>query len=247
MTYRWHASSSGKPLSSPSGNGGSDWKRVTASSYFIGTVAGAMGSLAGMGGGFVMIPLMTSQLLRLTQHQAHGTSLFAVMATGMAGAISYGDNVQYDAAAAIALFGMISARVGAKVTSRMSEKSLKRALGVLMLTMAPCVPAKAYVMEKHGQSNKRENDREGSKKEKDDLTLWRFVPPAFIGLGSGFLAGVFGVVSSSSTLHHFVFCVASFPRVHINFLFTSQGGGVIVVPALALASDMNHYQALATR
>ena len=36
-----------------------------------------MGSLMGMGGGFVMIPLMTSQLA-LTQHVAHGTSLFAV-------------------------------------------------------------------------------------------------------------------------------------------------------------------------
>jgi uncharacterized membrane protein YfcA len=38
-----------------------------------------------------MIPLMTSPrlLLRLTQHEAHGTSLFAVMATGLAGAISY--------------------------------------------------------------------------------------------------------------------------------------------------------------
>lgn len=71
-----------------------------------------------------------------TQHQAHGTSLFAVMATGMAGAISYGDSVQYGAAAAVALTGMLSARLGAKMTGSISEKMLKRYLGYLMLAMA---------------------------------------------------------------------------------------------------------------
>ena len=51
---------------------------------FIGTTAGLVGSLAGLGGGFVMIPMMTHHSRRLvsglglTQHQSHGTSLFAV-------------------------------------------------------------------------------------------------------------------------------------------------------------------------
>jgi uncharacterized membrane protein YfcA len=45
----------------------------------------------------------------------------------------------------------------------------------------------------------------------------RILPPAVIGLASGFLAGLFGV-----------------------------GGGAIVVPALTLCTDMNHYQALGT-
>jgi len=45
----------------------------------------------------------------------------------------------------------------------------------------------------------------------------RLVPPAIIGCGSGFLAGLFGV-----------------------------GGGAVVVPALTLCTDMNHYQALGT-
>lgn len=50
----------------------------------IGATAGLVGSLAGLGGGFVMIPMMTHHSRRLvsglgfTQHQAHGTSLFAV-------------------------------------------------------------------------------------------------------------------------------------------------------------------------
>ena len=50
----------------------------------IGATAGLVGSLAGLGGGFVMIPMMTHHSRRLvcglglTQHQAHGTSLIAV-------------------------------------------------------------------------------------------------------------------------------------------------------------------------
>ena len=79
-------------------------------SFSIGSFAGLMGSLAGMGGGFVMIPLMTAAArttttnsggilskvgggLGLSQHQAHGTSLFAVGTTGLAGALGYGINV----------------------------------------------------------------------------------------------------------------------------------------------------------
>jgi len=174
-----------------------------------------------------MIPLMTSRLLSLTQHQAHGTSLFAVMATGLAGAISYGDQVEYECAAVVALFGMMSARVGARLTQHMSEKALKKALGVLMLAMAPAVPAKAYLMERYAgpvkstETEIAETTASGAVSNKSAFlsvdTVQRLLPPAMIGVCSGFLAGVFGV-----------------------------GGGVIVVPALALATDMNHYQALAT-
>jgi len=136
-----------------------------------------------MGGGFVMIPLMTSRaLLQLTQHQAHGTSLFAVMSTGLAGALSYGnDQVQWDSAIAIALCGMISARFlwckavalcgmisarfGANFTTRVSEATLKRALGLLMLAVAPLVPLKAYVLEQQQQLASTTTNEEDTSKQ----------------------------------------------------------------------------------
>jgi len=85
-------------------------------SFGIGSFAGLLGSLAGMGGGFVMIPLMTAARqsisgsaskssswlmalrggLGLHQHQAHGTSLFAVGTTGLAGALGYGIKMTSD-------------------------------------------------------------------------------------------------------------------------------------------------------
>ncbi|CAM9274778.1 unnamed protein product, partial [Choristocarpus tenellus] len=54
----------------------------------IGGTAGLLGSLVGLGGGFIAIPALTG-LLRLNQHQAHGTSLGAVLATGAAGSAAY--------------------------------------------------------------------------------------------------------------------------------------------------------------
>lgn len=183
-------------------------------SFAIGSAAGVLGSLAGMGGGFVMVPLMT-QSLKLCQHTAHGTSLFAVAATGVAGAFGYTGQVEWEAAAAVAGCGMFSARFGAIATDHLSGPALKKALGVFMLIVAPLVPAKAYLLEQ--EKNKGEISNKDAHSEKDTSMWKRFMVPGFIGVGSGFLAGLFGV-----------------------------GGGAVVVPALTIFTDMTHYQALGT-
>jgi len=149
----------------------------------IGTFAGALGSMVGMGGGFVMIPLMTNRsLLALTQHQAHGTSLFAVAATGFAGALSYDGQVQWLDAATIAATGMVTAGLGARSASALSAKALKRVLGVLMLVVAPAVHIKPEVL----QQQQKEEDQ-------GNITCQRVAPALGIGMCSGYLAGLLGV------------------------------------------------------
>ena len=205
---RWHSNS---PTPSPS----SPDNTVLPKSLMIGTIAGMCGSLAGMGGGFLMIPLMTSKrLLGLTQHQAHGTSLFAVATTGLAGAISYSGEVDFEAAGMIALFGMATASIGANATTKLSGATLKKALGVFMLLVAPTIPLKDYFTD---PEKKEKKELEKSDKVEEYSFIRKYVVPAGIGTCSGFLAGMFGV-----------------------------GGGAIVVPALSLFTDMNHYQALGT-
>jgi uncharacterized membrane protein YfcA len=139
-----------------------------------------------MGGGFVMIPMMTAATQRigyrrlfsglgLSQHQAHGTSLFAVGSTGLFGALAYGirveaeDNkdrihnnnnnsnnnnnniskkqglVELDMAIALTATAMITARFGAIASSMLSERALKKMLGGFMLFVAPLVPGKKYI------------------------------------------------------------------------------------------------------
>lgn len=185
-----------------------------------------------MGGGFVMIPLMTSSSkwvgqLQLSQHAAHGTSLFAVATTGLAGALGYQGQVDYQAAACIALSGMVTARAGALATTRLSDITLRKALGVFMLAVAPLVPAKQYLLQNGSTDNKKEDDAGDDKKAtaatiSDDAVsskswIQDYAIPLGIGSCSGFLAGMFGV-----------------------------GGGAVVVPALSVLTDMNHYQALGT-
>ena len=185
---------------------------------------------------------MTSPLLlTLPQHSAHGTSLFAVAATGIAGALSYassGVDIEMDSVVALTTAAMFTARLGAQTTARLSERKLKLCLGVFMLCVAPLVPAKSYIAERFGDGDdggggavdKNAGAKEGSDIAKEDSSeadsaagmisperLQRLAVSGTIGLGSGFLAGLFGV-----------------------------GGGAIVVPALTLATDMSHYQALGT-
>ena len=210
-------------------------------SFSIGSLAGMLGSLAGMGGGFVMIPMMTAYRgLRLTQHQAHGTSLFAVGSTGLFGALAYGIKtgedandsnsiddlktpeglVELDIAVALTATAMLTARFGAIASSRLSERSLKRALGAFMLFVAPLVPGKKYLDDwiagKESKDDQIQTHIEAGSVQKQS-NLERLLPASFIGTFSGFLSGMFGV-----------------------------GGGAIVVPALVLSTDMPHHAALGT-
>ena len=51
--------------------------------FWIGVLAGAFGGLVGLGGGVVMVPLLTGWL-GFHQRLAQGTSLIALAFTGMA-------------------------------------------------------------------------------------------------------------------------------------------------------------------
>ena len=76
--------------------------------------AGLAGGLFGVGGGIVMVPVLTA-FFGLTQHQAHGTSLAAVAATALAGIVVYGlaGHVAWLPAALMAVSGALTARLGA--------------------------------------------------------------------------------------------------------------------------------------
>jgi|Transcript_15823 uncharacterized membrane protein YfcA len=234
-------------------------------SFSIGTLAGMMGSLAGMGGGFVMIPLMTAASatrnatttsgwwrggLGLSQHEAHGTSLFAVGTTGLAGALGYGIRmsgddedvhnehqstdsttkqpkglVELDTALALTATAMVTARLGAISSSFLSERVLQRALGAFMICVAPLVPGKAYLealQDAHDPSNP-----EAEKHLHDDEAKHTH----------------HGELSQLERL-----LPASFIGMFSGFLsgMFGVGGGAIVVPSLVLSTDMSHHTALGT-
>jgi len=102
-----------------------------------GFAAGFAGGLFGVGGGIVLIPLLTGPL-KLTQHQAHGTSLAAIGATAIAGLVVYGlaGHVAWLPAALLAVASVTTARYGARLAARTSRERLTQAFAVLLLLVA---------------------------------------------------------------------------------------------------------------
>lgn len=113
-----------------------------------GLCGGFFGALVGLGGGIVMIPLMI-MWVKLTQHKAHGTSLVAVVFTGLIGAaayFSYG-SVDWKVAGLLAVSATITARFGALFAHSLPEKKLKKAFGIFLVFVAILLLTKGYIFQ----------------------------------------------------------------------------------------------------
>ena len=100
--------------------------RDLAKGLAIGAFAGVASGYVGLGGGFIMVPLMIS-LLNMPMRLASGTSLIAVMilatpATIMQCALG---NVDYLAGIAVACGSIPGAMLGARLVPRVPERSLR--------------------------------------------------------------------------------------------------------------------------
>mmetsp|Transcript_14901 Transcript_14901/g.26624 ORF Transcript_14901/g.26624 Transcript_14901/m.26624 type:complete len:315 (+) Transcript_14901:148-1092(+) len=176
----------------------------------IGFAGGFAGALCGLGGGFVVIPLLTG-FAKVTQHAAHATSLAAIVATSVGGCASYAQNnhVDFEAVLPLSAGAMLTAALGAKASSLLNAHRLKRTLGVFMIVVAPLVLCKDAILKWSAQARKEEN----------------FTPKPWVqslilfSLGSltGFSSGLFGV-----------------------------GGGAIMVPSLALSTDLSQHTIIGT-
>jgi hypothetical protein len=102
-----------------------------------GAVAGIAGGLFGVGGGILLVPMLTG-FFGLTQHQAHGTSLAVIGATALASLIVYGAhaNVAWSTAALVAVGSLVSAPLGVRWAARVSARGLTRAFAVLLVLVA---------------------------------------------------------------------------------------------------------------
>ncbi len=112
----------------------------------VGLAAGLFGGLIGVGGGVVMIPLMV-RLFKFSQHQAHGSSLMALVFTGLAGGLTYylNGSVDFVAAALLAAAAICTARYGALYAHALPEWQLKRAVGWFLICVALLLLSKPYL------------------------------------------------------------------------------------------------------
>lgn len=227
----------------------------------VGVLAGACGSLTGgaAGGGLLLVPLL-SKTLRMPKHRAHGTALLVVAATGVSGTLAYWAHVDCEAAAVLALCGMLTGRAGASASARMSELALRRALGVFLLAVAPLVPAREYLLslveprkdEKHPQPLFLPTQQGRGAIEQHRQDVYRGLTPMMMMM-----------MMSTTTTTTTPWAIATTPEKPWTRRFLvpagvglcsgfvaglfGVGGGVVVVPALGLLrGDMSHREVLAT-
>jgi uncharacterized membrane protein YfcA len=149
----------------------------------VGLIAGFLGGLVGIGGGVIIVPLMTD-ILKFRQQEAHGTSLVAVVFTGVAGSVVYYLNGSVDVTAAAILSGMAlcTVRFGAQYCCFLPEVRLKRYFGLFLLVIALLLVLKPILP----------HDMEGSS------SVWiRWIILVFLGALTGFLSGMMGVGGGS--------------------------------------------------
>lgn len=109
---------------------------ATALVVAVGAVAGVMSGLLGVGGGVVMVPLLVT-IVHLSQHEAHATSLAAIVPIAAVGAVAFAleDNVDLGLAGLLALGSLAGAQLGAGIMARTPEATLKVMFGVLMIAV----------------------------------------------------------------------------------------------------------------
>ena len=103
----------------------------------IGSIAGVLSGLFGIGGGIVIVPLLTL-LLQFTPSKSIGTSLVALLLpTGIFAVIKYAKAGQVDFKVALAITAamLVMSGVGASVGLSIGSAWVSRGFGILLLVV----------------------------------------------------------------------------------------------------------------
>jgi len=189
-------------------------------SLLIGLVAGAFGGLVGLGGGVVMVPLMVG-VAGLQQKQAHGTSLVALVFTGLVGAATYATKGRVDVVAALllAVTATFTARYGARYAHALPEWKLKRSFGAFLLVVAVILLARPWLA--------------GAPHPVGPWT--KAVVLLSTGAFAGFLSGMMGVGGGSIMVPAMVL-LAGFPQV------LAQGSSLLAMVPAGASGAQTHWK-----
>lgn len=103
----------------------------------IGLIAGLASGYVGVGGGFIMVPLMLS-VIGIPMRKASGTSLIAVMILAIPGVIEQAllGNINYLAGIAVVVGTIPGAVIGARLVTKVPERTLRFAFGCFLIVAA---------------------------------------------------------------------------------------------------------------
>jgi uncharacterized membrane protein YfcA len=102
---------------------------------FLGILVGILAAIMGVGGGFIMVPVMV-YMLRMPMHVVVGTSLFQILITCINVTFMqayYNQTVDIVLALILLLGSTIGAQLGAKVSDRLNADQMKVILALMVL------------------------------------------------------------------------------------------------------------------
>jgi len=187
---------------------------------FIGLAAGFFGGLVGLGGGVIMIPLMVG-ILNVSQHKAHGTSLVALVFTGISGAFTYAVNGSVDILASVLLAStaIFTARAGARFANALPEWKLKRYFGEFLILVSLLLLLKPFLYHLSGPT-----------------TGWLAIIVLLLtGIFTGFLSGMMGVGGGTIMVPSMVLLIG-FTQ------YTAQGCSLLAMVPVGIAGAYTHWR-----
>ena len=131
------AAAAGAAASAPTADDSSLSRKQLLQGAAIGLVAGLASGYVGVGGGFIMVPLMLS-IIGIPMRKASGTSLIAVMILAIPGVIEQGiiGNINYLAGIAIVIGTIPGAVIGARLVRKVPERMLRLLFGCFLIVAA---------------------------------------------------------------------------------------------------------------
>ena len=109
---------------------------VNVSLIIIGIAVGAAASFLGLGGGFLMVPLLL--FLGYSADKSVGTSFFAILVIAISAVLAHSKlaNVDYRAGLLLGFGGIMGAQIGARLVENVSTAHFKKIFALILVGLA---------------------------------------------------------------------------------------------------------------
>jgi uncharacterized membrane protein YfcA len=102
----------------------------------LGILVGVGAAFTGLGGGFLMVPLLL--MMGYSAHKAVGTSFLAILVLSISALVAHNKlaNVDYRAGLLLGIGGVVGAQIGARLVEHISTASFKRIFALVLVGLA---------------------------------------------------------------------------------------------------------------
>jgi uncharacterized membrane protein YfcA len=145
----------------------------------LGFVAGIVGSIIGLGGGIIVVPVLT--ILGFPHTVASSSSLFAAFSNSVASSVSYArqKRIEYKLGLKLGLMSIPGTILGAFISSEASPSAFKIMFGVVMIVS--CL----YLFLKRGMESKSANMTKKMLVLSSGISFIAGILSSFFGIGGG--------------------------------------------------------------